>query len=83
VVRNTKGQSDPFFSKSSAELPLDLWKRREVLEALTRQALQASRANAVTAYQCVGEKLPHYRGRPLGMSLTLGLSKKAVGQRAQ
>ena len=35
--------------------------------------------NSGDRYQCVGEKLPHYRGRPLGLSLTLGLSEKALG----
>src|ERR1700678_1206520 len=40
------------------------------------------RRNASTRYQCVGEKLPHYRGRPLGLSWPVGLSEKAVGRRA-
>ena len=34
-------------------------------------------------YQCVGEILPHYRGRPLDLSWTVGLSEKAVGKREQ
>ena len=32
----------------------------------------------MTAYQCVGEKLPNDRGRPLALSLTLVLSEKAL-----
>ena len=73
--------------KLFADLPLSTAARLSatfpVVSSATRVPPNNAGSNRVTAYQCVGEKLPHYRGRPLDLSWTVGLSEKAVGKREQ